>query len=67
MHVDFHEQYVNSHVRIKLHIEMYKGKMRKVRMYVSNIVHTVGIKKKFPSRVRTTGRVIPFRSRSVPV
>ena len=29
--------------------------------------HTVGIKKKFPSPVRTTGRVIPFRSRSVPV
>ena len=28
---------------------------------------TVGIKKKFPSPVRTTGRVIPFHSRSVPV
>ena len=31
------------------------------------LIYTVGIKKKFPSPVRTTGRVIPFRSRSVPV
>ena len=29
--------------------------------------HTVGIKKKFPSPVRTTGRVIPFRSRLISV
>ena len=30
-------------------------------------VCTVGVNKKFPSPVRTTGRAIPFRSRSVPV
>ena len=28
---------------------------------------TVGVNKKFPSPVRTTGRAIPFHSRSVPV
>ena len=28
---------------------------------------TVGLKKKFPSPVRTTGRVIPFRSRLISV
>ena len=28
---------------------------------------TVGVKKKFPSPVRTTGRVIPFRSRLISV
>ena len=40
-----------------------------VCVHVCPCVHvcTVGIKKKFPSPVRTTGRVIPFCSCSVPV
>ena len=32
-----------------------------------DITHTVGIKKKFPFTVRTTGRVIPFNFRAVAV
>ena len=39
-----------------------------VHLYVlDNAGRTVGINKKFPSPVRTTGRAIPFRSHSVPV
>ena len=42
------------------------GKQMNLGIHV-HYVCTVGVNKKFPSPVRTTGRAIPFRSRFVPV